>query len=84
MVTTVLSTSAGAQYGQLVGPAELRRLIRDAGRVPARRDTLYAIVQTYSEGEDPESPLDKIDDPEARFGSYRRLIASGEFRFTHR
>ena len=84
LINESISTSAGAQYGQLVGPAELRRLIRDAGRVPARRDTLYAIVQTYSEGEDPESPLDKIDDPEARFGSYRRLIASGEFRFTHR
>ncbi len=84
LINESISTSAGAQYGQLVGPAELRRLIRDAGRVPARRDTLYAIVQTYSEGEDPESPLDKIDDPEARFGSYRRLVASGEFRFTHR
>ncbi len=84
LINESISTSAGAQYGQLVGPAELRRLIRDAGRVPARRDTLYGIVQTYSDGEDPESPLDKIDDPEARFGSYRRLIASGEFRFTHR
>src|SRR5574341_200431 len=79
-----ISTSAGAQYGQLVGPAELRRLIRDAGRVPAQRDTLYGLVRTYSDDEDPESPLDKIDDAEARFGSYRRLIASGEFRFRYR
>src|SRR5438552_12308256 len=77
-----ISPSAGPEYGQLVGPAELHRLIRDAGRVPAQRDTLYGIVHTYSDGEDPESPLDKIDDAEARFGSYRRLIASGEFRFT--
>ncbi len=37
---------------------------------------------TYRDGEAPDSPLDKIDDAEARFGSYRRLIASGEFRFT--
>ena len=84
LINESISTSAGAQYGQLVGPAELCRLIRDAGRVPARRDTLYAIVQTYNDGEDPESPLDKIDDAEARFGSYRRLIASGEFRFRDR
>jgi len=84
LINESISTSAGAQYGQLVGPAELRRLIRDAGRVPAQRDTLYAIVQTYNDGEDPESPLDKIDDAEARFGSYRRLIASGEFRFRYR
>ncbi len=30
-----ISTSAGAQHGQLIQPRELRRLIRDAGRVPA-------------------------------------------------
>ncbi len=84
LINESISTSAGAQYGQLVGPAELRRLIRDAGRVPAQRDTRYNIVQTYSDGEDPESPLDKIDDAETRFGSYRRMIASGEFRFTRK
>src|SRR5881409_4372703 len=47
LINESISTSAGAQYGQLVGPAELRRLVRDAGRIPAQRDTLYAIVQTY-------------------------------------
>src|SRR5713101_9327815 len=82
LINESISTSAGAQYGQLVGPAELHRLIRDAGRTPAQRDTLYGLVHTYNDGEDPESPLDKIEDAEARFGSYRRLIASGEFRYT--
>ena len=84
LINESISTSAGAQYGQLVGPAELRRWIRDAGRVPAQRDTLYNIVRTYDTGDDPVSPLDAIQDAEARFGSYRRLIASGEFRFTQR
>src|ERR671918_2366783 len=84
LINESISTSAGAQYGQLVGPAELRRWIRDAGRVPAERDTLYRVVRTYAEGEDPRSELDSVDDAEARFGSYRRLIASGEFRFTQR
>src|SRR3989441_2386885 len=84
LINESISTSAGAQYGQLVGPAELRRLVRDAGRIPAQRDTLYAIVQTYRDGDDPDSPLDRIDDAAARFGSYRRLIASGEFRDTRR
>ncbi|MBI1962967.1 MAG: 5-amino-6-(D-ribitylamino)uracil--L-tyrosine 4-hydroxyphenyl transferase CofH, partial [Candidatus Rokubacteria bacterium] len=84
LINESISTSAGAAFGQLVGPAELCRLIRDAGRLPAQRDTLYGLVQTYRDGESPDSPLDKIDDAEARFGSYRRLIASGEFRFTHR
>jgi FO synthase subunit 2 len=84
LINESISTSAGAQYGQLVGPAELRRWIRDAGRIPAQRDTLYNIVQRYEEGDDPASPLDAVEDAEARFGSYRRLIASGEFRFTQR
>jgi 7,8-didemethyl-8-hydroxy-5-deazariboflavin synthase CofH subunit len=84
LINESISTSAGAQYGQLVSPAELRRLARDVGRVPAQRDTLYAILRRYDDGVEDDSPLDKIDDPEARFGSYRRLIASGEFRFTAR
>ena len=84
LINESISTSAGAQYGQLVPPAELRRLIRDAGRVPAQRDTLYNVVRRYDDGAEEESPLDRIEDAEARFGSYRRLIASGEFRFTAR
>src|SRR5438552_10019849 len=82
LINESISTSAGAQYGQLVPPAELKRLIRDAGRVPAQRDTLYNIVKTYGDRDDDEaSPLDTIENAEARFGSYRRLIASGEFRW---
>jgi FO synthase subunit 2 len=81
LINESISTSAGAQYGQLVGPAELVRLARDAGRVPAQRDTRYRVLRTYSDGEAPDSPLDRVEDAEARFGSYRRLIASGEFRF---
>jgi FO synthase subunit 2 len=84
LINESISTSAGASYGQLVPPSELRRLIRDAGRVPARRDTLYNILHVYEEGDDPDSALDHVQDAEARFGSYRRLIASGEFRFTAR
>jgi 7,8-didemethyl-8-hydroxy-5-deazariboflavin synthase CofH subunit len=84
LINESISTSAGASYGQLVGPAELRRWIRDAGRVPAERDTLYRIVREYKDGDDPRTELDAVQDAEARFGSYRRLIASGEFRFTQR
>jgi FO synthase subunit 2 len=84
LINESISTSAGAQYGQLVPPAELRRLIRDAGRIPAQRDTLYTLLRVYEDGVEDSSPLDKVEDAEARFGSYRRLIASGEFRFTAR
>ena len=84
LINESISTSAGASFGQLVGPAELCRLIRDAGRVPAERDTLYRRRRVYGDGETPTSPLDAVEDAEARFGSYRRLIASGEFRFRQR
>src|SRR5947207_7615425 len=84
LINESISTSAGAGYGQLVGPGEIVRLIRDAGRAPAQRDTLYRIVKRYADGETVDSPLDAVEDAEARFGSYRRLIASGEFRFRDR
>src|SRR5262245_914301 len=84
LINESISTSAGATYGQLVPPAELKRLIRDAGRVPAERDTLYNIVRRFADGDDEASPLDAVQDAEARFGSYRRLVASGTFRFTSR
>jgi FO synthase subunit 2 len=84
LINESISTSAGASFGQLVGPAELCRLIRNAGRIPAERDTLYRRRRVYADGESPASPLDAVDDAEARFGSYRRLIASGEFRFRQR
>ncbi|HSE92884.1 MAG TPA: 5-amino-6-(D-ribitylamino)uracil--L-tyrosine 4-hydroxyphenyl transferase CofH [Methylomirabilota bacterium] len=82
LINESISTSAGAGFGQLVPPAELKRLVRDAGRVPAQRDTLYRLLKVYDADDDEASPLDAIDDADARFGSYRRLIASGQFRYT--
>ncbi len=84
LINESISTSAGAGHGQLVPPAELKRLARAAGRVPAQRDTLYRILRRYEDGDDEPSPLDRVEDAEARFGSYRRLIASGDFRFRPR
>ena len=84
LINECISTSAGAGYGQLVPPAELRRLIREAGRVPARRDTLYDLLKVYATAADEEdSPLDHVTDAAARFGSYRALSASSQFRFVH-
>src|SRR5712692_555018 len=84
LINESISTSAGATYGQLVPPGELKRLIRDAGRVPAQRDTVYNVLHVYGDGDDEATPLDMVDDAESRFGSYRRLVASGAFRFTQR
>jgi hypothetical protein len=42
------------------------------------------LIRRYDDGLEEDSPLDKIENAEVRFGSYRRLVASGEFRFTAR
>ena len=84
LINESISTAAGAPYGQLVPPAELRRIARDLGRVPAQRGTTYEILKVYAdERADEPSPLDLVPDAEARFGSYRRLAAAREFRFAH-
>ncbi|MFQ5520383.1 MAG: 5-amino-6-(D-ribitylamino)uracil--L-tyrosine 4-hydroxyphenyl transferase CofH [Candidatus Methylomirabilia bacterium] len=82
LINESISTSAGAPHGQLVPPVELRRMIRMAGRIPAQRSTTYEILKRYGDDEE-ESPLDRVEDAEARFGSYRTLTAAAEFRFTH-
>jgi 7,8-didemethyl-8-hydroxy-5-deazariboflavin synthase CofH subunit len=83
LINESISTSAGSSYGQLVRPRELRRLIREAGRVPVQRTSAYAPLRTFSTSDDADaSPLDAIEDPEARFGSYRRLTLANEFRFS--
>jgi FO synthase subunit 2 len=83
LINESISTSAGAGHGQLVPPRELRRLVRDLGRIPAQRSTTYGILKHYADGSDDDaSPLDVVENPEERFGSYHRLTASSQFRFT--
>jgi FO synthase subunit 2 len=76
-----ISTSAGAQFGQLVTPVELRRLIRDAGRTPAQRKTSYELIAVYDGSEETLSPLDNVINADSHFGSYSKLAGSKEFRF---
>jgi FO synthase subunit 2 len=80
LINESISTSAGAPHGQLVPPRELRRMIRALGRAPAQRDTTYEILKRYGDEEE-ESPLDRIEDADRRFGSYQQLTASTNFRF---
>ena len=55
-----------------------------AGAVHARRHSDYSLLKMYADGaEDDDSPLDHVTDAEARFGSYKRLTASAQFRFVH-
>jgi 7,8-didemethyl-8-hydroxy-5-deazariboflavin synthase CofH subunit len=82
LINESISTSAGAQYGQLTPPRELRRWIRDLGRIPAQRRTNYEIVRRFDAEDDGEEPLDFVEKPDERFGSYRKLTASEQFRFS--
>jgi FO synthase subunit 2 len=77
-----ISTAAGAMHGQLMAPVTLRAAIRDAGRVPVERNTRYEALRVFSaEGQDdPVHPLDLVDDPEKRFGSYDKLIEQARLK----
>ena len=80
-----ISTAAGAQYGQLMTPAELRRAIRGAGRVPAERNTRYEIHRSFEDSsDDPVEALDVVQHPDAVFGTYRDLVADSRFRYEPR
>lgn len=83
LINESISTSAGAQYGQLVPPKELRRLIRDAGRTPAERSTTYTLRKVFTGADEEVSPLDLVKNADERFGSYRKLAASEQFRYVH-
>ncbi len=81
-----ISTSAGAKHGQLMTPATLRTVIRDADRVPVQRDTAYRTVHEFSAdaAKDPTEPLDDIEDVDAVFGSYETLTHDSRFRYEPR
>ena len=78
LINESISTSAGASFGQLVTPRELRRIITDAGRTPFQRNTLYQRL----ENTDTEA-LNSVNDADSRFGSYRALTVSDEHRYQH-
>ncbi|HSR70711.1 MAG TPA: 5-amino-6-(D-ribitylamino)uracil--L-tyrosine 4-hydroxyphenyl transferase CofH [Acidobacteriota bacterium] len=83
LINESISTSAGAEHGQLATPARLRRLIRKAGRLPVQRDTLYRKLQRFSDpAQDPQEPLDRLTaESSQRFGSYQTLIQDSRFPF---
>jgi FO synthase subunit 2 len=81
-----ISTAAGARHGQLMTPATLRRVIRDAGRQPVQRDTSYGVICEFGEtpDQDPREPLDGILDADAVFGSYDALTQDPRFHYEPR
>ncbi|HJT09387.1 MAG TPA: 5-amino-6-(D-ribitylamino)uracil--L-tyrosine 4-hydroxyphenyl transferase CofH [Candidatus Nitrosotalea sp.] len=79
LINESISTAAGAKYGQLIRPGEIRRLVRQIGRIPAQRTTSYKIIKMFDSDKE-EDVLDTIDDV-ARFGSYQELIKLDKYRF---
>ena len=83
LINESISTSAGAGYGQLIRPREIRKLVREIGRIPAQRNTHYDILHKFDrDSEDMDADtLDVADD--ARFGSYKELIKINKFRYVN-
>src|SRR2546428_248210 len=79
LINESISTAAGALNGQLLKPKEIRRLIRQADRIPVQRTTSYKIIKTFSSDEH-EDPLDEIQDA-SKFGSYHELIKLDRYRY---
>jgi FO synthase len=50
LMDETISRSAGASHGTSVEAADFERLVRSTGRVPARRTTLYDIVEMQDAG----------------------------------
>ena len=78
LINESISTSAGATYGQLLKPKEMRRLIREIGRIPAQRSTSYDILKIY-ESESKVEDLDQVD--ASQFGSYFELVKIDKYRY---
>ena len=84
LINESISTSAGAQHGQLMRPTEFRSMIRAAGRIPVERYTDYRIKRLFNETDQELDPLDLVgDNVEEIFGSYKKLVKLDSFRFEH-
>jgi FO synthase subunit 2 len=80
LINESISTSAGANNGQILKPKNIRKIIHSAGKIPAQRTSRYKIIKKFCEEDyDDEELLDKVD--AESFGSYQELIKLDKFRF---
>jgi len=80
LINESISTSAGSEHGQLLRPGEIKRIVREIGRIPAERNTTYKILKRFEDSNDSEEELDKVKDA-SKFGSYRELIKIEKYRY---
>lgn len=81
LINESISTAAGSGHGQLMKPSHMRSLIREMGRIPAERSTTYKRIRLFESEQDRLHPLDEVENPEKRFGSYHDLIHQNDYRF---
>ena len=80
LINESISTSAGSEYGQLLKPKEIRRMVREIKRTPAERDTHYNILKKFENENETEDKLDKISNA-SQFGSYVELVKINKFNY---
>jgi FO synthase subunit 2 len=80
LINESISTSAGSEHGQLLRPGEIKRIVREIGRIPAERNTTYKILKRFENSNDSEEELDKVKDP-SKFGSYMELIKIEKYKY---
>ena len=80
LINESISTSAGSEHGQLLRPKEIRRMVREIGRIPAERNTHYQMLKKFETENEVEEGLDKITNY-SQFGSYKELIKINKFRY---
>ena len=80
LINESISTSAGSEHGQLLRPKEIKRVVREIGRIPAERNTKYKILKRFDATDENEEELDKIKDV-SQFGSYVELIKIDKYRY---
>ena len=80
LINESISTSAGAEYGQLLRPKEIRRMVREINRVPVERDTHYNFIKKFDDKNEDDDRLDKVSNV-SQFGSYVELIKINKFNY---
>ncbi len=64
-----ISRAAGSIHGQFLHPRDFRRLIRDIGRIPAQRSTIYNILRISKD--EKSDALDKLQFDESQITSIK-------------
>ena len=80
LINESISTSAGSEHGQLLRPGEIKRIVREIGRIPAERNTTYKILKRFENSNDSEEELDKVKDA-SKFGSYMELVKIEKYKY---